>query len=76
MEPVTLWERKNARGEWEHNHLSDGHEQGERPVPKHPNHVRAWRGGEWRRRHAWLNSLGVVVTPNVLLTGDKQREQE
>jgi len=55
--PVTLWSRKNERGEYEHNHLDDGHcEAGtERPRPKTDAHKSAWNKGQWAYEHAWLD---------------------
>lgn len=57
--PITLWSRKNERGVFEHNHLEDGHAVCQMPAPKHPTHIRAWAGGEWRKTHALLDA-GVV----------------
>jgi len=65
VKPVTLWSRKNQSGGFDFNHLSDGHEAGQRPAPKHPNHVKAWAGGEWGFEHAWLDHRSVVVRANV-----------
>ena len=64
MQPVTLWSRQNQRGAFEFNHLDDGHASGERPAPKHPNHVKAWAGGRWAFEHAWLDAGRVSRLAN------------
>lgn len=62
--PVTLWHRKGQDGQFEFNHLDDGHAAGARPAPKHPNQVTAWSGGEWIAEHAWLDARNVVIKPD------------
>lgn len=56
LTPVTLWSRKNEKGEWEFNHLEDGHVPPDtaKPTPKHENHKSAWKKGEWQYVHAHL----------------------
>ena len=63
--PVTLWSRKNEQGDWEFNHLEDGHiaDDAERPTPKHENHKTAWRKGAWHAHRAFLSA---DVPPRVI----------
>jgi len=58
LHPVTLWSRKNEKGQWEFNHLEDGHvpEGTTKPTPKHENHKSAWRKGEWMSSAAYLTA--------------------
>jgi hypothetical protein len=62
LRPCTLWHRFDPQqNEWEFNHLSDGHEQGERPAPKCKEHVNGWGKGRWSKQHAWLTAENKVV---------------
>lgn len=65
MTQTTLWYRATL-DTWVFNHLSQGHEQGRHPAPKHPNHRPAWSRGEWSRKHAWLTD---TVPPKVVHFG-------
>lgn len=56
MNPATLWYFYDPHGGWGFNHLSDGHEWGERPAPKCPNQVGPWSKGTWDRYHVWLTT--------------------
>lgn len=62
MTPCTMWYRHQGHG-WEFNHMAPGHESGERPSQRHPNHERAWGSGEWDRDHAWLTD---AIPPRVV----------
>lgn len=66
MKPITIWlmwvedkERKTA--EWQHNHIEDGHSDREAPFAHSSWQVKRWTGQKWQRKHAHLNSHGVVV---------------
>lgn len=63
--PVTIWFKHNDQyRRWDFNHLSDGHEQGMRPKPKHPDQATAWGKGGWDARHKWMRT--DVVPPRVV----------
>lgn len=53
---VTVWERKNEKGEWEHNHIASGFEEGKHPKIKHPSYdsQKGWEKGEWRRSFMYI----------------------
>lgn len=55
---VTSWSRKNEKGEWEFNHLEDGHVPAGtvKPTPKHENHKSTWRKGEWAAKPVYLTA--------------------
>jgi hypothetical protein len=65
MISCTLWSRKNKVGEMEFNHLSLGHEAGDKPTPKHPNQVSPWSQGVWASEHAFLDDRNRVIHQNV-----------
>lgn len=52
----TLWYRKNQDGEWEFNHLEDGHAEGPFPTVKHPAHAKVWSSGAWKSEKVWLST--------------------
>lgn len=61
--PITVWSRKNADGEYEHNHIEDGHATTKLPKPKCDNHVKAWAKGDWKAEHAHIiHTVPKVVT--------------
>lgn len=51
---ITVWERKNEQGEFEHNHIEDGHVPTDQPLPHSPTQERAWKHAEWKRTYAYL----------------------
>jgi hypothetical protein len=63
MIAVTIWYRLNrdkAGNEvFEHNHIENGHCEGDKPTPKHPSHS-AWARSKWRKEHAVLTSAGTI----------------
>jgi hypothetical protein len=61
MKPVTLWYRKNDKGEYEFNHLEDDHCITSNPTPKTTIHEKVWKG-KWKSTHAYLNDDNVVIT--------------
>lgn len=69
MKPVTLWKRKNKAGDFEFNHLEDGHINNAKPTPQHQNHGKAWGSGEWLAEKAWLNDNGKIEVSNTDVTG-------
>ena len=53
--PVTLWYRKNETGEFEFNHLEDGHSSFETPTIKSESQRKAWRC-EWKKEFKHLSN--------------------
>jgi len=56
---ATLWYRW-GNGQWDFNHLEDGHVTSKSPTPKHPSHEQIWKGGKWAKAHVQLNPDNVV----------------
>jgi len=50
---VTSWARKNDKGEFEHNHIDDGHVV-VGPKILHPSQSKAWPRATWQFTHAYL----------------------
>lgn len=65
MKDITVWEcwtkQPDASYVWEHNHIEDGHAQGDfpKPVVDVPGQ-RGWKNFKWRRSHGYLDEKGVV----------------
>jgi len=57
---ITVWECKNDKGIFEHNHFEFGHLHNDLPTPKYP-HQKSWLNKEWRYRHAYLTKNNVIV---------------
>lgn len=62
MRKITMWARKNedkqskSFGEYEHNHIEDGHVLTIYPAPKAEVHVKPWKRGDWLPTHAFLTN--------------------
>ena len=76
VKPVTLWKRKNKAGDFEFNHLEDGHTNNAKPTPKHPCHEKAWGSGEWLAEKAWLNENGKIEVSNDKVSGRPHHQTE
>ena len=65
MKPITIWlcwtKQKNGSHEWEHNHIEDGHVEGDfpKPVVDVPGQ-KGWKNFKWSKMHAYLDDKGVV----------------
>ena len=65
---ATVWETF-TKGEWVHNHISAGIEDGAFPRaklqyhngPPFPDHVKAWGKGTWRKTFMWLDDNGNLI---------------
>jgi hypothetical protein len=53
---VTIWEKQNEKGEWEHNHLDAGFVDGKFPKMKDPTYEnqKGWSRGTWRKSFAYI----------------------
>lgn len=53
----TVWERQNEKGEWEHNHITPGFEDGKVPAMKDPSFdgQKGWSRGQWRKRFMYIS---------------------
>jgi len=54
---VTVWEKFNTEeGEWEHNHVTPGLEDGKVPSMKHPSFdgQKGWSRGRWRKSFMYI----------------------
>ncbi len=60
LKPMTIWYRhvmvSKTRGEWQMNHMAEGHETGKRPVAKHSRQRAKWARGIWRFKHVWVTA--------------------
>ena len=56
FEDITIWYRKNKKGQFEHNHFSYGHMKLSTPPPKHINQEKAWKSGEWSSQEALIKN--------------------
>jgi hypothetical protein len=56
IKPVTLWYRKGDKGDYEFNHLEDGHSTSDKPTIGNAVQVKLWSSGVWVREHAWLDA--------------------
>lgn len=63
MKLCTLWFRltrqKDGTDAFEFNHLEDGHCEGDKPTPKHPDH-QAWARSKWQKKFAVLGTDGKI----------------
>lgn len=57
---VTVWERLNEQGVWEHNHISEGFENGVLP-PGKADHQ--WCKGTWRCHYKLIDDAGQLSDP-------------
>lgn len=78
LSPVTVWYRWDGIvGDWEYNHLGDGHELTDKPAPRHPIHIKGWSGGKWIKYHMWLTddlpAKVVGYTPDDLAYGEGEQ---
>lgn len=55
MLPITLWYRKNEKGNYDYNHLEDGHCSFEVPTMNSELQRKAWRC-EWRKEFKYLSN--------------------
>lgn len=55
---VTIWERKNEQGLWEHNHASEGFENGIFPPAKKG---QQWNRGTWRYYFMLIDDEGNLT---------------
>lgn len=61
MKPATLWYRFSVKEQiWELNHLEDNHCVNDVPTPKCESHIKAWKGGPWKKAFVWLDDNNVV----------------
>jgi hypothetical protein len=52
---ITVWEKKNKTGVFEHNHIQDGFDPCEiEPKPITDAQKKAWRNADWRKTKARL----------------------
>ena len=51
---VTIWRRYDKKRGWQHNHISNGWNQDEKPVARSALQKRSWKDGEWRREEGCL----------------------
>lgn len=61
MTLATLWYRE-TKGEYEFNHLEDGHCENNAPTPKCDAHKRAWNG-KWKKEFVYLTD---AIPPKVI----------
>jgi len=62
MKPGTLWFRLNEKGEYEYNHLEDGHCPNPTPTPQHEAHK--W-SGKWKSEYIYLtDTIPAKVVKN------------
>ncbi|MDF2534116.1 MAG: hypothetical protein K0R18_273 [Bacillales bacterium] len=65
MKPITVWEvaKGNDVIEYEHNHIEDGHVDGEYPLPLKPEFTnqKSWKNFSWRKTFAHLDKNYRVV---------------
>lgn len=60
MKAITVWERFNQESQqWEHNHIEDGHIEGEKPVGTE-SQTKGWSKGTWTREHKHLDNNKVI----------------
>ncbi len=68
MKRITIWERKfwkKNNGDKvlviEHNHIEDGWNARQKPVPNCKFQKRAWKNAIWIRKYGYLNDNNKVV---------------
>jgi hypothetical protein len=59
MKSITLWKCKNREGIYEHNHIEDGHVDGDKPKLRFPSQS-LWKNGEWIKIHCWIKD-GIII---------------
>lgn len=63
MKKITIWERliidkeKNIK-EFRHNHIEDGHVEGDKPIPKFKSQ-NGWKSYIWRKTFGYLKGTTV-----------------
>ena len=59
---ITVWERYNhKKKKWEHNHISDGHDENPIPTGISKNQKQSWKGSTWRKFFGTLENCKVVL---------------
>jgi len=55
MNEITIWESYNKKtGQWEHNHIEDGHCFYDKPIPKSKLQKKSWPNKQWNKSFGYL----------------------
>ena len=55
--PITIWEKYNQKkGRYEHNHIEDGHVNGDVPLARTEDQKTAWDNTYWRRKFGYIEN--------------------
>lgn len=63
MKPITIWSTVSKDGKIKHNHIQDGHVQGDYPEPLYSQFTnqKAWKNIRWKSEFAYLTDDNKVV---------------
>lgn len=61
MKTVTIWERQDDRGIFDHNHISDGFDEAQLVPIGNDYQTKSWKNGKWKATKALLNDNNELV---------------
>ena len=62
MKEITVWKKLNNTTKiFEHNHIEDGHMNGDKPIGKYPNQTKGWSSETWYKIFAFLDENNKII---------------